>query len=53
MENECQSTKIGLNTGSQTGDVTGDIYNIQNRLENVKRRIESSQRITPRNKELI
>jgi hypothetical protein len=33
--------------------VTGDIYNIQNRLENVDKRIESSQEITLRNKELI
>jgi hypothetical protein len=33
--------------------VTGDIYNVQNRLENVNKRIVSSQRITPRNRELI
>jgi integrase/recombinase XerD len=52
-ESECQSTEIGLNKGAQNGNVTGDIYNIQNRLENVNKRIESSQRITPRNKELI
>jgi hypothetical protein len=50
-ENGCQSTEIGLNSGAQTGDVTGDIYNIQNRLENGG--IECSHRITLRNKELI
>jgi len=52
-ENECQSTEIDLNTETQTGNVTGDIYGIQNRLENVSKRIESSQKITPRNRELI
>jgi site-specific recombinase XerC len=52
-ESECQSTEIGLKPEVQTGSVTGDIYNVQDRLENVKRRIESSQKITPRNKELI
>jgi hypothetical protein len=53
LENECQSTEIALKREVQTGSVTGDIYNVQNRLENVNKRIESSQRITPHNRELI
>ena len=53
LENERQSTEIDLKTEVQTGSVTGDIYNVQNRLENVNKRIESSQRITPHNRELI
>ena len=53
LENERQSTEIDLKTEVQTGSVTGDIYNVQNRLEKVNKRIESSQRITPRNRELI
>ena len=53
LENERQSTEIDLKTEVQTGSVTGDIYNVQNRLQNVNRRIKSSERITPRNKELI
>jgi site-specific recombinase XerD len=53
LENECQSTEIDLKKEVQTGNVTGDIYNVQNRLENVRKRIESSQKITPRNKDLI
>jgi site-specific recombinase XerD len=52
-ESECQSTEIGLKAETQTGNVTGDIYKVQNRLENVSKRIKSSQKITPRNKELI
>lgn len=52
-ESECRSTEIDLKTETQTDNVTGDIYKVQNRLENVKKRIESTQRITPRNKELI
>jgi hypothetical protein len=53
LENECQSTEIDLKTEVQTRNVTGDIYNVQNRLENVNKRIESSQGITPHNRELI
>ena len=53
LENERQSTEIDIKTEVQTGSVIGDIYNVQNRLENVDKRIESSQRITPRNRELI
>lgn len=53
LENERQSTEIDLKTEVQTGSVTRDIYNVQNRLENVNKRIESSQRITPHNRELI
>jgi len=53
LETERQSTQIDLKMEVQTGSVIGDIYNVQNRLENVNRRIESSQRITPHNRELI
>jgi hypothetical protein len=53
LENERQGTEIDLKTDVQTGSVTGDIYNVQNRLENVNKRIESSQRITPHNRMLI
>jgi len=53
LENERPSTEIDLKAEVQTGSVIGDIYNVQNRLENVNKRIESSQRITPRNRELI
>jgi len=53
LENERRSTEIGLKTEVQTGSVIGDIYNVQNRLENVNKRIKLSERITPRNKELI
>ena len=42
-----------MKTETETGSVTGDIHNIQNRLENVKRRTESSQRTKLANKELI
>jgi site-specific recombinase XerC len=40
-------------TGAKTGNVRADIYNVQNRLESVNKRFESSQSITVRNKELI
>jgi integrase/recombinase XerD len=53
LENECQSTEIGLKKEVQTGSVTGDIYNVQNRLENVSRRLTLCEGITQRNKELI
>jgi len=53
LENECQSTEIDSRAEVQTGSVTGDIYNVQNRLENFNKRIESSLRITPQNRELI
>ena len=53
LENERQSTGIDLKAEVQTGIVTGDIYKVQYRVENVNKRIESSQRIKPRNRELI
>lgn len=53
MENECQSTEIGLKKQGQTGSVTGDIYNVQSRLENVSRRLTLCEGIAQRNKELI
>jgi integrase len=52
-ESECQSTEIGLKTEVQTGNVTGDIYDVQNRLENVSRRLVLCEGIAERNKELI
>ena len=52
-ENEYQSTENGLNSGNQRENVRESIYNIENRLQNVTKRINQTTRISPRNKELI
>jgi hypothetical protein len=52
-EKKCQSTEIGLNSEKQRENVRESIYNIQNRLENVTKRINHSQQISPSSKELI
>jgi len=52
-ENEYQSTEIGLKAETQRANVRTSIYNIENRLQNVTKRINSSSRISPHNRELI
>jgi len=52
-ESKYQSTEIGLKPENLPVIVRASIYNIENRLQNVTKRINSSPRISPRNKELI
>lgn len=52
-ERKCQSNEIGLNLQNQRERVRESIYNIENRLENVTKRINQSSEISPHNKELI
>jgi len=52
-EKKCQNAEIGLNFQNQRERVRESIYNIENRLENVTKRIRLSNQISPRNKELI
>ena len=52
-ESKCQIIEIGLKTEAQNQTVRDDIYNVQNRLENVTRRIAHSGEISQRNRDLI
>jgi len=52
-EHKGPSTEIGLKPENQRANVRTSIYNIENRLQNVSKRINSSPRISPHNRELI
>lgn len=52
-ENEYQSTENGLNPENQRANVRTSIYNIDNRLQNVTKRINKTSMISPHNRELI
>lgn len=52
-ESKYPSTEIGLKPENLPVNVRESIYNIENRLQNVTKRINSSSRISPHNKELI
>lgn len=52
-EKKCQSTENGLSNENQTESVRDSIYNIQNRLENVTKRINQSKQISEQNRSLV
>jgi integrase/recombinase XerD len=52
-EKKCQSTENGLNPENQHENVRQDIYIIQNRLENVTKRINQSKDISEHNKAVV
>ena len=46
LESERQSKETDLKTEVKTGSVTAEIYNVQNRLENVNKRIKPKDHAT-------